>query len=142
MKKAEEKRLPTDYFTREEFQRIEDATFAYGDWRGGRDFRYRPERMRALIQLMRWSGLAIRNAVSRWSPLWPVLPNHMEPGHGSWRVGRSTPGPKSVVTPMAGFETACRPHPPGGHTPTPAAVGYELMGFSTNMSGLLDATQG
>jgi hypothetical protein len=91
MKKAEEKRLPTDYFTREEFQRIEDATFAYGDWRGGRDFRYRPERMRALIQLMRWSGLAIRNAVSRWSPLWPVLPNHMEPGHGSWLVGRSTP---------------------------------------------------
>jgi hypothetical protein len=35
MKKAEEKRVPTDYFTREEFQRIEDATFAYADWRGG-----------------------------------------------------------------------------------------------------------
>jgi hypothetical protein len=31
MKKAEEKRVPTDYFTREEFQRIEDATYAYGD---------------------------------------------------------------------------------------------------------------
>ena len=64
MKKAEEKRVPTDYFTREEFQRIEDATYAYGDWRGGRDFHYRPERMRALILLMRWSGLAIRDAVS------------------------------------------------------------------------------
>ncbi len=64
MKKAEEKRVPTDYFTREEFQRIVDATYAYADWRGGRDFRYRPERMRALILLMRWSGLAIRDAVS------------------------------------------------------------------------------
>ena len=32
---------------------------------GGRDFHYRPERMRALILLMRWSGLA---AVDRsWS---------------------------------------------------------------------------
>jgi integrase/recombinase XerD len=64
MKKAEEKRVPTDYFTREECQRIEDATYAYGDWRGGRDFHYRPERMRALILLMRWSGLAIRDAVT------------------------------------------------------------------------------
>jgi integrase/recombinase XerD len=64
MKKAEEKRVPTDYFTREEFQRIVDATYAYGDWRGGRDFHYRPERMRALILLMRWSGLAIRDAVA------------------------------------------------------------------------------
>ena len=32
MEKAEEKRVPTDYFTREEFQRIVDATYAYGDW--------------------------------------------------------------------------------------------------------------
>src|SRR5437868_3201931 len=64
MKKAEEKRVPTDYFTREEFHRIVDATYAYGDWRGGRDFHYRPERMRALILLMRWSGLAIRDAVA------------------------------------------------------------------------------
>ena len=63
MKKVEEKRVPTDYFTREEFHRILDATYAYADWRGGRDFHYRPERMRALILLMRWSGLAIRDAV-------------------------------------------------------------------------------
>jgi hypothetical protein len=66
--------------------------------------------------------------------------------HGTrpWFLARGAlnPGPKSVVTPMAGFETACRPHPPGGHTPTPAAFSYELMALSTNMSGLLDATQG
>ena len=49
MKKAEEKRVPTDYFTREEFHGIVVATYAYGDWRGGRDFHYRAERMRALI---------------------------------------------------------------------------------------------
>ncbi len=64
MRKVEEKRVPTDYFTREEFLRIVDATYAYGDWRGGRDFHYRPERMRVLILLMRWSGLAIRDAVA------------------------------------------------------------------------------
>ena len=64
MKKAEEKRVQTDYFTREEFHRIVDATYAYGDCRGGRDFHYRPERMRALVLLMRWSGLAIRDAVA------------------------------------------------------------------------------
>jgi len=33
MKKAEEKRVPTDYFTSEEFKRTEDATFAYAAWR-------------------------------------------------------------------------------------------------------------
>jgi integrase len=64
MKKVEEKRVPTDYFTREEFQRVVDATYAYGDWRGGRDFHHRQQRMRALILLMRWSGLAIKDAVT------------------------------------------------------------------------------
>jgi len=64
MKKAEEKRVPTDYFTREDFHRIVDATYAYGNWLGGRDFHYRADRMRALILLMRWSGLAIRDAVA------------------------------------------------------------------------------
>ena len=64
MKKVEEKRMPTDYFAREEFHRIVDATYANGDWRGGSDFHYRPEQMRALILLMRWSGLAIRDAVA------------------------------------------------------------------------------
>jgi site-specific recombinase XerD len=63
MKKAEEKRVPTDYFTREEFQRIVDATYAYGDWRGAATFTTAPK-MRALILLMRWSGLAIRDAVA------------------------------------------------------------------------------
>ena len=30
--------LPTGWFPKTEFQRIIDATYAYGDWRGGRDF--------------------------------------------------------------------------------------------------------
>ncbi len=29
------KQIPTDYFTREEFRRIVDATYAYGEWQGG-----------------------------------------------------------------------------------------------------------
>lgn len=64
MKRVEEKRVPTDYFTREEFERIVDATYAYGDWHGGHDFHSRQDRMRALVLLMRWSGLAIKDAVT------------------------------------------------------------------------------
>jgi hypothetical protein len=41
MKRVEEKRVPTDYFTRQEFERIVDATYAYGDWQGGHDFHSR-----------------------------------------------------------------------------------------------------
>ncbi len=56
--------LPTGWFPKPEFQRIIDATYAYGDWRGGRDFHYRADRLRALVLLMRWSGFAIQDAVT------------------------------------------------------------------------------
>jgi integrase/recombinase XerD len=55
---------PTDYFTPAEFEKIVDATHAYGAWKGGRDFRHRALRLRALILLMRWSGLSILDAVT------------------------------------------------------------------------------
>jgi hypothetical protein len=55
--------IPTDYFPRDEFQRILDATNAYGDPRGGfipiEDLR---ARLRTMTLLMRWSGLRIRDA--------------------------------------------------------------------------------
>lgn len=41
-----------------------DATYAYGDWQGGYDFHSRQKRLLALILLMRWSGLAIKDAVT------------------------------------------------------------------------------
>jgi site-specific recombinase XerD len=56
--------VPTDYFTPAEFKRIIDGTYAYGDWKGGRDFEHRGLRLRALILLMRWSGLSILDAVT------------------------------------------------------------------------------
>lgn len=57
--------VPTDYFPRDEFDRIIDATYVYGDPRGG----YIPvedtrTRLRTLTLLMRWSGLRIRDAVT------------------------------------------------------------------------------
>jgi uncharacterized protein len=55
---------PTDYFTPEEFSKIIDGTYAYGNWRGGRDFEHRPLRLRTLIFLMRWSGLSILDPVT------------------------------------------------------------------------------
>jgi integrase len=56
--------VPTDYFTPSELKKIVDGTYAYGEWKGGRDFRHRASRLRALILLMRWSGLSILDAVT------------------------------------------------------------------------------
>ncbi len=55
---------PTDYFTPSEMEKIIDGTYVYGGWRGGRDFEHRATRLRALILLMRWSGLSILDAVT------------------------------------------------------------------------------
>jgi len=57
--------VPTDYFPRDEFQRILEATSRCGDKRGGvvpiEDNR---TRLRTMTLLMRWSGLRIRDAVT------------------------------------------------------------------------------
>ncbi|HEY6182876.1 MAG TPA: site-specific integrase [Terriglobales bacterium] len=63
MKPVKVSHRPTDYFLPLEFEQIVDATYAYGDWRGGRDFQHRRIRLRALVLLMRWSGLSILDAV-------------------------------------------------------------------------------
>jgi len=52
---------PTDYFNREEFERILRPTEKY-EYGGGRDCACRARRMR-LVLLMRWSGLSIKDAV-------------------------------------------------------------------------------
>src|SRR5260370_6140424 len=53
---------PTNYFTRTDFKCIVNATYRY-EYGGGNDCHYRGERLRALVLLMRWSGLAIKDAV-------------------------------------------------------------------------------
>jgi integrase/recombinase XerD len=54
---------PTDCFTREEFDKIMDATYLYREnrWEQGDG---NGTRLRALTLLMRWSGLRIRDAVT------------------------------------------------------------------------------
>lgn len=64
MKRVKVESKPTDYFTRQEFDQLVDATYAYGNWLGGHDYEHRRDRIRALILLMRWSGLAIKDAVT------------------------------------------------------------------------------
>jgi integrase/recombinase XerD len=65
LSKIRPKHIPTDYFPRDEFDRIMDAIVIYGDPRGGyltvEDTR---TRLRTLTLLMRWSGLRIRDAVT------------------------------------------------------------------------------
>ncbi len=64
MSKIRHKQVPTDYFPRAEFERIVQATYVYGDSRGGyvpiEDTRIR---LRTLTLLMRWGGLRIGDAV-------------------------------------------------------------------------------
>jgi integrase len=57
------KTTPTNYFTRKEFETIVQATCRYS-YGGGHDCHYRGTRVRALVLLMGWSGLAIKDAVS------------------------------------------------------------------------------
>ncbi len=64
VKRATANSTPTDWFPKPEFDRIVDATYAYGEWQGGRDFHFRADRLRALVLLMRWSGLSIQDAVT------------------------------------------------------------------------------
>jgi integrase/recombinase XerD len=54
---------PTDYFTREEFNKIIDATYAYRENRGETGTT-NSTRLRTLTLLMRWSGLRIRDAIT------------------------------------------------------------------------------
>ena len=54
---------PTDYFTKEEFARIVDATYIYRENRWEQGDR-NGTRLRALTNLMRWSGLRIRDAIT------------------------------------------------------------------------------
>lgn len=55
--------VPTDYFPREEFEKILDATYLYREnrWEQGDS---NGIRLRALTLLMRWSGLRIRDAIT------------------------------------------------------------------------------
>jgi integrase/recombinase XerD len=55
--------VPTDYFTREEFEKIITATHIYGGHCNG-SMEAARIRIRTLTLLMRWSGLRIRDAVT------------------------------------------------------------------------------
>lgn len=56
---------PTDYFPRDEYKKIIDATYCLDDGlERGYDVEKRGQRIRALVQLLRWSGLRIRDAVT------------------------------------------------------------------------------
>jgi integrase/recombinase XerD len=54
---------PTDYFTREEYEKLLDSTYLYRENRGETGSAS-GTRIRTLIKLMRWSGLRIRDALT------------------------------------------------------------------------------
>jgi integrase/recombinase XerD len=55
---------PTDYFPREEYDRLVDSTYLYREGRGEEIGGTNGTRLRCLLMLMRWSGLRIRDAVT------------------------------------------------------------------------------
>ena len=63
LESSKEHAVPTDHFFPDEFQEILDATYVSHEWRGGRDFRHRADRVRAILLFMRWTGLAIIDVV-------------------------------------------------------------------------------
>jgi integrase/recombinase XerD len=59
------KHVPTDYFTAADYARIIEATYHLDDYEERTyDVKKRGVRIRALTELMRWSGLRIRDAVT------------------------------------------------------------------------------
>jgi integrase/recombinase XerD len=54
----------TEYFTKDEFKKIVDATYIYDQKRKDNTDDVLGTRLRTLLLLMRWSGLAIRDAVT------------------------------------------------------------------------------
>jgi integrase/recombinase XerD len=54
---------PTDYFPKDEFNKIVDATYVYNPRAWNSEPRNQAARVRTLVWLMRWSGLAISDAV-------------------------------------------------------------------------------
>ena len=55
--------VPTDYFPREEFEKIVDSTYLYQE-KGYVEVRNHATRLRTMTLLMRWSGLRISDAVT------------------------------------------------------------------------------
>lgn len=56
---------PTDYFTREEFDKLLDSTYLYRESRSEESIGgIHGTRLRTLLLLMRWSGLRIRDAIT------------------------------------------------------------------------------
>jgi integrase/recombinase XerD len=119
--------VPTDYFPRDEFDRIIDATYAYGDPRGG----YIPvedtrTRLRTLTLLMRWSGLRIRDAVT--------LERHRLHGESLLLYQAKTGTPVYVPLPPFVIE-ALQALPPG---PKPNATYFFWSGNGNPKSAVAD----
>jgi integrase/recombinase XerD len=57
------KEKPTDYFPKDEFEKIIQATYVYNPKAWNTEPRNQATRVRTLILLMRWSGLSIQDAV-------------------------------------------------------------------------------
>jgi integrase/recombinase XerD len=102
--------VPTDYFPRDEFQKILDATWRCGDRRGGTvSVEDNRTRLRTMTLLMRWSGLRIRDAVT--------LERHRLHGDSLMLYQAKTGTP--VYVPLPPFVVEALENVPPGPKPNP-----------------------
>jgi integrase/recombinase XerD len=102
--------IPTDYFPRDEFQKILDATWRCGDRRGGTvSVEDNRTRLRTMTLLMRWSGLRIRDAVT--------LERHRLHGDSLMLYQAKTGTP--VYVPLPPFVVEALENVPPGPKPNP-----------------------
>ncbi|PYX27223.1 MAG: hypothetical protein DMG80_19240 [Acidobacteria bacterium] len=95
---------PTDYFPAPEFDKIMDATYIYQP-KGWVECRNQATRLRILTLLMRWSGLAIRDAVT--------LERRRLNEHGELFLYRAKTGSPVYVPLPPDVAAALRNIPPG-----------------------------
>ena len=95
---------PTDYFPASEFDKIMDATYIYQP-KGWVECRNQATRLRILTWLMRWSGLAIRDAVT--------LERRRLNEHGELFLYRAKTGSPVYVPLPPDVAEALRKIPPG-----------------------------
>ncbi len=116
---------PTDYFPAPEFEKIMDATYIYQP-KGWVECRNQATRLRILTLLMRWSGLAIRDAVT--------LERRRLNEHGELFLYRAKTGSPVYVPLPPDVAEALRNIPPGP-SPNPRCFFWSGNGSPRSVVG-------
>lgn len=104
------KHVPTDYFIAADYARIIDATYHLDDYEERTyDVKKRGVRIRALTELMRWSGLRIRDAVTL--ECTRLIENKLMLYQAKTGIPVFVPLPPDVADPLRSVPPGLKPNP-------------------------------